>query len=80
MAYPRTDTAVPGWATPRGSDDGLYHWWRTDGRRACDPANSWAYDGPKVDPQSIDPMNTCLVCDEVVEDAKAVLGTEIASR
>jgi hypothetical protein len=56
-----------GWAKPRGSDDGLHHWWRLDGRRACAPDNSWSYDG-HTDPTPPTTGDACEACLAIVID------------
>lgn len=71
-----------GWAKPTNAPRYQpVHWWRPDGRKACDPQDSLGYLGPKLDEGVIDPADVCLGCEQVVSQAREVLGlVKVASR
>lgn len=64
---------APGWARPSRIE--LTHWWRPDGRPACQPTGTLSrYTGPKLDVETLRLVDVCVSCAMAVEAAVAVLG------
>lgn len=66
-------TSDAGWAKPKNNSDRA-HWWRPDGRRACDPENPMIYTGPKQDTPTRRACAGCMLRLALVTEGRELLG------